>query len=57
MMALVAENSMNVAQLDVTTVYLNGVLQERIYMEILDQIEKGLRIIVQTESKDSRIRK
>lgn len=56
MMALAVEKDMIVEQLDVTTAYLNGTLQEKIYMEVPKHIEKGLIKIAQT-SKSGQLRR
>lgn len=41
-------NDMVVEQLDVATTYLNGTLEEKIYMEIPKYIHRGLCIVAQT---------
>lgn len=55
-MALAVENNMVVEQLDVTTAYLNGTLNEKIYMKVPENVQQGLNTLIQTESKQSNIR-
>lgn len=43
--ALAVRNNMTVEQLDITIAYLNGTLSERIYMEVRNYIQQGLRIL------------
>lgn len=50
-MAIAAEKDMVVEQLDVTTAYLNGKLKERILMEILKHISKGLELLSGDKSR------
>ncbi|CAK9813843.1 Retrovirus-related Pol polyprotein from transposon TNT 1-94 [Anthophora plagiata] len=56
LMALAAERGMNVEQLDVTTAYLNGVLNEKILMELPKHIGKGLEKLAMNESPHSDVR-
>lgn len=48
-MALAAESDMTVHQIDVTTAYLNGTLDEEIYMEFPELLEESLVIILREE--------
>lgn len=47
--AFAAKSGMHIRQYDVTTAYLNGELEETVYMEVPDQMEEILRCIVKTE--------
>lgn len=51
MTALAAQHHMKIHHLDVTTAYLNGVLEEQIFMEIPKFSELVLKEIVATERK------
>jgi len=51
--ARAAENEMVVRQFDVTTAYLNGVLKEKIFMEVLKYTKEALKVLVQAEATDS----
>lgn len=53
--ALAAQEGMNIHQYDVTTAYLNGELEERVFMEVPDQLEKVLSFIVERNSGERRI--
>lgn len=57
MMALATQYGMKVNQFDVTTAYLNGVLEEKIYMELPKLTEETLEEISHTESRNSEIGK
>ncbi|KMQ87427.1 gag-pol polyprotein [Lasius niger] len=48
---------MIVNQFDVSTAYLNAVIEEEIFMEVPRHTEETLEVILQTERKDSEIRK
>lgn len=51
MAALSAELSMEIHQLDITTAYLNGELDEEIFMELPKFLEKWLRRIIHQEEE------
>jgi len=53
--ALASEYGMTIEQVDVTTAYLNGTLEETIYMEPPEMMEDILELIVRTEPKESAI--
>lgn len=48
---------MIVEQLDVTTAYLNGKLDEEFYMEVPNHIMGGLKIIAETKLNSESLRK
>lgn len=57
-MALAAQHDLNVNQLDITTAYLNGELQEIVHMEVSTRCTvEVLEKIIQTEPKSNQIRK
>lgn len=55
MMALAVRYDMVVRQFDVTTAY--GTLKEKIFMEVPEHIQKGLKILVKTEPRTSCVHK
>lgn len=55
-MSLVAQFNIIVNQFNVSTAYLNAALEE-IFMEVPRHIEETLEVILQTEKRDSEIRK
>lgn len=57
MMALAAEFGMITNQYDVITTYLNGELKEEIFMEVPVLTEEILELIIDTELKNSEVRK
>lgn len=58
LMAVAAEKGMTVQQLDVTTAYLNGILKEKILMELPRNIQGGLRILASdlSEGRDVQVK-
>lgn len=56
MVALAAEY-MSIEHFDVTTAFLNGKLEERVYIEAPKDIHEGLENLIQAESRNSEIRK
>ena len=57
MMALSAKHIMRVKQFDVTTAYLNGILDEKIFMEIPEYTRETLEEIIRTDGKYNEIGK
>lgn len=55
--SIAAQYGMQIKQFDVTTAYLNGVLEEKIYMEVPNYTEDTLEKIILSEPKTSEIRK
>lgn len=49
LVALAANCGMTIRQLDVTTAYLNGVIEEEIFMETPRYLKEALETIIQTE--------
>jgi len=54
--ALAAQNDMKIHQLDITTAYLNGIIEEEIYMEMPDMLEESLKLIMKNKKENSNIR-
>lgn len=54
--ALAAQYDMNIHQMDVTSAYLNGKIEETIYMEVPKHIDKSLDIIIESENSDVNIK-
>lgn len=52
LMALAAERGMFVEQLDVTTAYLNGILNEEIFLEVPKHLRKGLEMLAENKQCD-----
>jgi hypothetical protein len=50
LLGIAAEENLTLSQLDVTTAFLNGDLEEEIYMEIPENLEKNLQDILMEES-------
>ena len=48
-LALAAQYGMEMKQFDVTTAYLNGILQEKIFMETSEYTKEALELIVCTD--------
>lgn len=53
--ALVVEYGMTVSQTDGETAYLNGELEEEVFMEIQEFTEEALKIIFKNKGKGSKI--
>ena len=53
-LAISAQYGMEIKQFDVTTAYLNGVLQEKIFMEIPEYTKETLEMIVRTERSNNK---
>lgn len=56
LMALAVKNEMVVHQMDVVTAYLNGELDEKIYMEIPEMFKENMNEIVKKENLDVKIK-
>lgn len=58
LMALAVHHRMEVHQLDVATAYLNGILEEKVYMEPPEHILEALEVIIEDENckDDTRIK-
>lgn len=54
-MALAAHREMYIHQFDITTAYLNGTLEEKVYMEIPDYMEEILKYIIREERRNKKI--
>ena len=54
--ALAVQQKMKIHQLDITTAYLNGVLQEEIYMEPPNFIIEALEVLIEKENRNSEMR-
>lgn len=52
--ALATEQGWVVNHFDVTTAYLNGEIEEKIFMEVPEYTEESLKIIIRDETPDSR---
>jgi len=46
-----------IEQLDIATAYLNGEVQEEIFMEVLDHVEEALNYITQARQENNWIRR
>ena len=55
LVALAAEYGMSIRQFDVTTAYLNGVIEEEVFMETPNFLAEALENIIQTERNSSKI--
>lgn len=55
--AIASQYGMHIRQFDVTAAYLNGTLDEEIFMEIPELTEETLEFIIRTERKDSHVKK
>ena len=55
LVALAAEYGMSIRQFDVTTAYLNGVIEEEVFMETPNFLAEALESIIQTERNSSKI--
>lgn len=53
--ALAAHRGMYIHQFDITTAYLNGTLEEKVYMETPDYMEEVLKYITREERKNQEI--
>lgn len=56
LVALAANYGMKMRQFDVTTAYLNGSIEEEIFMEHPEFLKEALEIIIQSENDESEIR-
>ncbi|CAK9818809.1 Retrovirus-related Pol polyprotein from transposon TNT 1-94 [Anthophora quadrimaculata] len=56
MAALAAEYDLKIHQIDVTSAYLNGKLDEEIFMEVPRHVERALDMLAETEKGDKAIR-
>lgn len=57
MLALAAEFGMKIRQFDVVTAYLNGTLEEKVYMEIPELLPEMLERIIKDSRVDQDVRK
>lgn len=55
LMALAAQRGQNVYQLDIVSAYLNGTLNEEVFMEVPEFLEEALQRIVHREDRSSSI--
>lgn len=53
--AFAAKSDMHIRQYDVTTAYLNGELDEKVYMEVPDRMEEILKYIIRTEKNKDQV--
>jgi len=53
--AIAARRNMFIRQYDVTTAYLNGTLEEEVFMELPEMIDEALRRIIEDKRSDHRI--
>ena len=57
MMALAVELQIEIQQLDVTSAYLHGKIEEELYMKPPEMLEESLKQILRTERRDSEVHK
>lgn len=55
LMSLAAQHKMTIRQFDITTAYLNGLIEEELFMETPHFLKEALEIIGQTEGKSRNI--
>lgn len=56
LLALAVKLEMTVEQIDVTSAYLNGILDEEIYMDMPDKLEESLTRLAANQREDKKIR-
>ena len=57
LVALAAMNGMLIQQFDITTAYLNGVIEEEVLMEVPNLLAEGLEALIDSENGNSDLRR